>query len=329
MNSPKHMLICSFLLLLILPACLPAAESDPLPTLVRFPTETPTSPPTLTPTLVAATATITPTVSSTPSPQPIESEPIPTATTQVYLTIPPALPTITPTLLPAQFSFGRSVQGADLLAWRIGSGEHLIVLVGGIHAGFEANTVELVNQMRDYFLSNPGRVLPEITLLLIPTLNPDGLNYGRTLRGRFNGNGVDLNRNWACGWSADAFFREERVNPGTAPFSEPESTALGSLVQRLQPDAVLLYHAAANGVFAGECEGDDAGSAQLAAVYGEASAYPYGNDFSSYNITGSAPAWFVSMGIPALDIELATSTGVELERNLRGVLALQEWLIKK
>jgi protein MpaA len=296
-----------------------------LPTLAQFPTSTETPPATETPVPPSATASASATITSTTTPTGTPT-PLPTATTQTILTVPPALPTATATLLPAQFSFGRSVEGADLLAWRIGSGSRLIVLVGGIHGGFEANTVDLVSELRDYFLNHPDRIQPDVALLLIPTLNPDALQYGRVLRGRFNANGVDLNRNWACGWSAQAVFRDEQVNAGSAAFSEPETTALGSLVQRIQPAAVLIYHGAANGIYAGECDGKDAGSSELGAVYGQASGYPYGERFSDYQVTGSAPAWLASIGIPALDIELATSTGSEFERNLRAVMAVQEWL---
>jgi hypothetical protein len=324
MNYWKAAYLFSLLIALVFSGCQPADDTS-LPTLVRFPTLTESPVPTQTSTPQTPTPTVTPSPTITQTATASATVPTPEATRQVILTIPPALATSTATPLPEQFSFGRSAQGADLVAWRAGTGRHLIILVGGIHTGFEANTVELVNQMRDYFVSNPQRVLPEITLLFIPLLNPDGMAYGRTLRGRFNGNGVDLNRNWGCGWSEQAFFREGTVNPGAAPFSEPESTALGSLAQRLQPAAILIYHGAANGVFTGACEGEDAGSGALAAVYGVASGYPYGTEFTSYTITGAAPAWFASIGIPALDVELASSTDIELERNLRGVLALQEW----
>lgn len=212
------------------------------------------------------------------------------------------------------------------MARRVGNGDQLVMLVGGIHGGFEANTVTLVNEMIAYFDSTPGAVLPGVSLLLIPSLNPDGLSRGRQLAGRFNANGVDLNRNWGCNWQETAFFREQTVNAGAGPFSEPETVALAALINDLRPDAVLFYHSAANGVFPGACEGAQV-SADLVRIVGTATGYNFGSAFEAYELTGTASSWADSLGIPAAAVELATSDSSELERNLRGVIALQCWLI--
>jgi len=155
-------------------------------------------------------------------------------------------PTSTPRRdLPDAFVYGKSVEGRDLYARRFGTGDKLLMLVGGIHTGFEANTVTLVNQLIAHFERNPHDVLPGIMLVMIPSANPDGLERGRTIKGRFNANGVDLNRNWDCDWSAEAVWKEQTVDPGTYPFSEPETQALASLILDTRPAAVLFYHAAA------------------------------------------------------------------------------------
>jgi hypothetical protein len=213
-----------------------------------------------------------------------------------------------------------------LIGYRYGMGSEILLLVGGIHAGFEANTVRLLEDLQTHFSENPGDIQPEMTLILIPALNVDGLEYGRVLRGRFNGNGVDLNRNWGCGWSEEAVFQEETVNPGAEPFSEPETRALGSLIERTRPAAVIFYHAAANGVFAGSCPQESSMSDDLGQIYGQASGYPFGGVFGDYTVTGSAPAWVNSIGIPALDVELATADGTEFTRNLNAILAVQRWI---
>jgi hypothetical protein len=211
------------------------------------------------------------------------------------------------------------------VAYRFGTGEWLLMLVGGVHSGYERNTTALLERIRDQLLADPASVHPRMTWLLIPALNPDGMAQGETLAGRFNANGVDLNRNWGCGWQSEAFFREMRVSAGSAPFSEPETLALGGLIQQTQPRAVLFYHAAANGVFGGQCDNDV--SADLVRVYGEASQYPYGGTFSSYPITGTAPNWVASLGIPAADVELATASDPEFVRNWRALLAVQAWIV--
>ncbi|MCS6834960.1 MAG: M14 family zinc carboxypeptidase [Anaerolineae bacterium] len=304
-------------LLALLAAC--SSPRPPLPTLV----------PSLT-----ASATLSPTATPTPTPSPALTPTLgpkarPSATLAPTFTPFPA-PTATvtlaptPTPLPERFSFGRSVQGRDLIAQRIGTGERVLLLVGGVHAGYEANTVRLMEEMIDHYRARPGEVLPGLTLLIVPVLNVDGLAQGQNLRGRWNANGVDLNRNWGCGWSEDAEYFGGQANPGSAPFSEPETQALGALIELVKPRAALFYHAAARGVFAGNCQGNV--STDLARVYGEAVGYPFDATFGDYRVTGSAPAWLDSLGIPAADVELASTDQTELVRQLRGVQAVQAWL---
>ncbi len=227
---------------------------------------------------------------------------------------------------PEYLVFGQSARRRELAAWRFGTGR-TIMLVGGIHGGWEANTVDLMNALVAHFQASPGDVLAGISLVIIPSLNPDGLSQGRVLEGRFNANAVDLNRNWGCGWEPVAYFRSQEVSPGAAPFSEPETQTLSTWITQLNPSVVLFYHSAADGIFAGGCAGDDGGSERMAAVYGEASGYSYGADFTAYPVTGTAPAWVSSLGIPSADVELATWRSAEFDRNLRAVMALQCWIL--
>ena len=220
---------------------------------------------------------------------------------------------------------GRSVEGRPLMAHQFGTGPRVLLLVGGMHGGYEANTVELINTLITHFETNPAAVLPGMRLVLVPVANPDGLARGRGSAGRFNSNGVDLNRNWGCSWSAEAVWRQTPVDSGAGPFSEPETSALADLIRSTRPLVALFYHSAANGVFAGTCGGEN-GSETMAAVLGEATGYSYGQSFSAYPVTGTAAAWANSVGVAAADVELITTTDPEFERNLRGVLALQRWL---
>lgn len=297
----------------------------PIPTLAQLPTITPTAtvaPPThtLTPVPPTLTETILPTETATITP---------TKGIVIRINITPSItpiPTATHTPLPEAFAFGRSADGRDLVAYRVGSGEHVVMLIGGIHTGYEANTVRLVRQLLEYFQANRREVLSDVTLLFIPLLNPDGYEEGRDIAGRYNGNGVDLNRNWDCGWSPEAYFREEQVDPGSAPFSEPETMALASLIYQMQPRAVIFYHAAANGIFAGDCEHGKHVSNSLATIYGQRSGYPFGDEFSEYPVSGTGPAWVDSLGIPSIDVELATADSTEFIRNLPAIIGIQTWL---
>jgi hypothetical protein len=304
----------------------------------------PVLPPTQAP-LVAATArpTLTPqpidlpikTVTSTqppiptlfPSASPMILLPPPQVTNLIEVTPATTSAPVIETFIPAGNTFvvGQSVQGRDILAWRFGDGAKVVLVVGGIHAGFEANTVMLVNELITHFQGTPADVLPGITLILIPVANPDGLIIGREAAGRFNANNVDLNRNWGCEWSATAYWQNRLVNPGASAFSEPETRAIGQLIRDMRPGAAVFYHAAARGVFAGGCDGDH-GSGALAAVIGEASGYPYGEAWSAYPVSGTAATWADGLGVPAVDLELSGTRETEFLPNLRGIMAIQAWL---
>jgi hypothetical protein len=227
--------------------------------------------------------------------------------------------------LPDVFGYGQSVEGRTLTAHKIGNGLLVIMLVGGIHGGYEANTITLIDQFIIHFNNNPLDVLPNITLILVPSANPDGATYGRSLTGRFNANGVDLNRNWDCDWSSEAFFRDTPVYAGDSPFSEPESVALAALINDIRPSVVLFYHSAANGVYAGDCESGGV-SAPMTEILGRATGYPYGVEFTDYVVNGTASSWVDGLGIPSADVELSSADLTEFSRNLDGVKALQCWL---
>lgn len=317
-----HLIVPLFLLGL----CACQQTSTELPTLAVLPTQAVALRATLPPLTEAAVTTPTtayivlPTATLTATPTPTEQV---TLTPLLPTSTPP--PTITPTLLPAEFSFGQSGQGRPLKAYRYGTGSRVILLVAGIHAGFERNTTRLLERIRQQLTSFPLEIAPTLSFIVVPLLNPDGDEMGETLAGRFNASGVDLNRNWGCDWTAEARFREMTVSAGSQPFSEAETLALGGFIQQVQPVVVLFYHAAANGVFIGHCNTVSV-SETLGQVYGEAAQYPYGQAFSAYPVTGTAPNWVDSLGIPAADVELATSSDDEFVRNWNALLAVQRWL---
>lgn len=281
-------------------------------------------------------ASCRPTTHSLP-PELIEQAPLSTTRQPTYLPTIPLQPQdtltatpfptiIVPTLTPypddVHFSIGQSWEGRDIWAWQFGEGPRTIVLVGGIHGGFEGNTVVLVERLVDHFRINPDRVLPGIRLVLIPVANPDGLARGAGLEGRFNARGIDLNRNWGCEWQGTAYLRDQEVDPGPRPFSEPESLALRSYFIAQPPDAVIFYHSAAGGIFLGAC-GEHGPPRWLGDLLSEATGYPHPRSFSYYEISGDATNWLVERGIPAAVVETYTQDDPDFEINLAGVMALQ------
>jgi hypothetical protein len=258
---------------------------------------------------------------------PTEAGPVSTAEVPVLATDPPDF-TAVPLPVPAITAqaphsvIGKSVDGLPIEVWQFGSGETHITLVGGIHGGYEFNTVQLAEMLINYFDENPSDVLPGISLAIIPAANPDGVTRGRGLAGRLNAHRVDLNRNWDCEWSDKAVWGTTPVDPGDSPFTEPEAIALRDYLAARPPDAVIFYHSAADLVEAGECNGVSPGKEWLPQLISGATGYPT-RRFDAYQVTGDAANWLAKIGVPAVTIELETKNEPEFRRNLAGVIALQ------
>jgi len=66
---------------------------------------------------------------------------------------------------------------------------------------------------------------------------------------RVNENGVDLNRNWDEEWSAAPPLDPSDTNPGSKPFSEPETKLFKSLVSEYKPTNFLTIHSGTRGMY--------------------------------------------------------------------------------
>jgi hypothetical protein len=234
---------------------------------------------------------------------------------------------------------GTSFEGRPITSYHFGHGPQTVIFVGGIHGGYEWNTIMLAYQAIDYFLANPSAVPQHVSLVIIPSANPDGLfgvtgKEGRfdvgdlafdTTTGRFNGRGVDLNRNWDCSWSPSALWRDQTVSGGESPFSEPESQALRDYFLELRPSIVIFWHSSADGIYGAGCPELFQLTRELAGVYGAASGYPVADQFTHYEISGDAGDWLSTQGIPSITVELASHDLVEWPENLAGMLALLDY----
>jgi len=245
--------------------------------------------------------------------------------------------TVTPQLL------GYSTGGWPIEVFQFGSGPARLVFVGGIHGGYEQNTILLAYAAIDYFAIDPAAVPATITLSIIPAANPDGVGSLAGQRGqfirtqiaknplpsRFNAHQVDLNRNWDCHWQPQGVWGNRPVNAGQAPFSEIETQLLRTFLTTPHADGVVFWHSAQPGVFAGGCNGRLATADKLAAVYAAASGYSAFPSFDSYPVTGDAADWLAQQGIPAIDIELTNHASIDWEKNLRAMLALIQYVAKR
>jgi hypothetical protein len=220
-----------------------------------------------------------------------------------------------------ELTLGLSGDGRPITALRVGDGPRKFVLVGDTHGGPEANTYQLATQLAEHFRTHPEQVPPLVSLYVIATLNPDGL----ALDTRFNGRGVDLNRNMntnfdACpenDWSVHVEGARgiESDTGGAYPDSEPESRLIRDFL--LDAAGVIFYHSAGGDVFPAFCE--HAPSIALAQRYAEATGYRYDRFWPNYNITGGMHDWAGGLGIAAITPELINGIDIDFAQNLAGV----------
>ena len=235
---------------------------------------------------------------------------------------------------------GTSVQGRSIEAYTFGTGPVHIVLAGGMHGGYEWNSVLLAYSFMDYFSQHPQMIPAKLSVTIIPDLNPDGVfavtgKVGRfdisdvstdakiLAAGRFNANGVDLNRNFDCKWQPKSMWQSKTVSAGTAAFSEPEAASLKKYLASQIPSAVVFWHSQANAVYASQCKnGILSETMNIMNAYADAAHYPKVKTFDAYPTTGAADDWLASVGVPAVTVELSTHSTIEWGRNLAGVTAL-------
>ena len=253
-----------------------------------------------------------------------------------------ARPEVEPVAIPASGPvyqvIGSSVQGRTIDAYTYGTGTTYLAFIGGVHGGYEWNSVLLAYEFMDYLKANPAVIPAGFKVSVIPNANPDGVfsivkkegrftmddvPTGDTSAGRFNANKVDLNRNFDCKWQPKGTWRGATVSAGDKAFSEPEARALRDFMLKERPDAAIFWHSQANAVYASECTaGILPETLTMMNVYSKAAGYKPVASFDAYPVTGDVEGWLASIGIPAITVELSTHETVEWERNLAGVKAL-------
>lgn len=235
---------------------------------------------------------------------------------------------------------GKSVNGNDINAYTYGTGDTHLLFVGGIHGGYSWNTALVAYELIDYLNENRDTLAENLKITVVPVLNPDGLDKvvgttgrfarsavpvseSQTILGRFNGNDVDLNRNFDCDWQAEGRWQTRTVSGGTAVFSEPESQAIKKYIETNRPNAVLVWYSAVGGVFASNChEGVLSETKELVNVFANASGYKPYEEFDFYEITGDMTNWLAKIGVPAISVLLTTHEAVEWDKNLKGIQAM-------
>ena len=242
---------------------------------------------------------------------------------------------------------GLSLQNREITSYTYGVGDKKIVFIGGIHGGYEWNSVLLAYKFMDYLQANPDLIPKNLSVIVIPSMNPDGVykvvgkegrftvadvpnNIDLTKPGRFNANKVDLNRNFDCRWQATGTWQGKTVSAGIAAFSEPESKVFQNFVLKNNLSAVVFWHSQSDGVYVSQCNnGISSSTMDIVNTYSKASGYPAEISFDAYTVTGAADDWLASINIPAMSVELKTHENVEWDKNLAGVKALFEYFGNK
>ncbi len=235
---------------------------------------------------------------------------------------------------------GYSVNGYPITAYHYGTGDTELLFIGGMHGGYEWNTILLSYQLMDYLDANPDVIPENIKVTVVPVLNPDGLkevvgtterfsqsdvptDAAATVPGRFNGDNVDINRNFDCDWQSTGIWQDKTVDAGTAILSEPEAKAVADYIVNTDPVAVVAYFSSAGGVYASNCHnGVLSGTETILNTYANASGYPAFDEFDFYVTTGDITNWLAKQGTPAISVLLTNHTDTEWSKNKAGVDAL-------
>jgi len=126
-------------------------------------------------------------------------------------------------------AIGHSIEGRPIFLFSDAAPDAVlkVLVVGDIH-GDEAAGMRIARRL--VAAEAPART----ELLVVPTVNPDGVAAGT----RGNARGVDLNRNFPYRWRPLGGGEYS----GTGPLSEPETRAAHRLILRQKPDVTIWFH---------------------------------------------------------------------------------------
>ena len=148
--------------------------------------------------------------------------------------------------------FGYSGMGRELVAYRFGNGENVLIAGFALH-GFEDNfnrdglaLVYTANELMKRLDENRELITDYgWTVYVLPCMNPDGLMDGYTCNGPgrctttyldasgqlVRGKGVDLNRSFPHNWTKNT---NDRNFNGTKPLAAKEAVAIAQFIQSVK-----------------------------------------------------------------------------------------------
>ncbi|MBN2722811.1 MAG: succinylglutamate desuccinylase/aspartoacylase family protein [Deltaproteobacteria bacterium] len=191
-----------------------------------------------------------------------------------------------------------STMGYPIWALHINkTGEKLpAIRITGAHHGNEQISVENALGITREILTSTSAVYDEFDFWIVPVVNPEGYKSDT----RFTAHGIDLNRDYGCGWDE---------NQSDFPYSENETRAMYSFSSKISFVAALDYHSTAEYVnalfdYTPWHSEDDTLIMELSSVYGDVANLVPTRGFDWYQANGtSQDTLYSSLGIFAWTIE--------------------------
>jgi hypothetical protein len=199
----------------------------------------------------------------------------------------------------------------------------------GAHHGDEPVSAAVALTLAQRLVNDPSRVPDGAEVWIVPVVNPDGL----AAHTRVNAGGVDLNRNYDYEWGA-------ATNPGSAPFSEPETRAIRALTRARTWLGGLTLHSGATNIgwpwnyTTAERAADEPRMARIGEQYLSVTTAPdfwATNGADWYATHGDSTDWaYGRWGVPEFTVELCDQ---KAPRDPAGVAdwhidALLDWIVR-
>lgn len=237
---------------------------------------------------------------------------------------------------------GKSLLGKELFAFVIGEGNENIVYVGGTHGiewltsllllKFTENLAIAYENEKTISGFNVREILKNKKLIIIPELNPDGIEIslkGASACGKYkvqnfesckgdfsfwsaNARGVDINHNFNADWYT---LREEEKEAGINspspsrygglfPESEPESAAITKLCRGIPVDMLITFHSQGEEIFYEYGKNTPEKSLCIAKIFSALTDYALVKNEGLYS-SGGLKDWFIEeFKRPAFTIEI-------------------------
>lgn len=236
---------------------------------------------------------------------------------------------------------GQSVEGRNIHALKVGTGKKMILLDASTHAREHMTTNVLMEMIDQYTVayannSNFGKynvrsVLNNVAIWFVPMVNPDGvtlvqsgpnaikntvqvkkINSYSSDFGRWKANvrGVDLNRNFDSRWAGlPKGSPSWHMYRGPAPFSEPESKALGEFMTKHPFKTNLAIHSSGQIIYWGFNKQTEFRNTTLARLLSNTTGHSLVQS-SQTAPTGASTVYFTKVtGMPGMTIEIAPYAG--------------------